>query len=354
MSRRIAFLRFALLAWGLFATSCCFSVPLFAQVQSWVQLQDPSPEHGFVLDVPKGWAAKAGMFRLGYSDVRLVVDLKSPDGKTNVRLGDVSIPAYALPTPTHPREGDFIDLGAQAQLTVANYRTGQQYAEKYAQSRFKELCKSLTPDAHAPSISIPDNLPPDPAAKSSTTGEVTYRCESGSGGMTAFVYAKTNLSEGLWTVRNLVSYLAPPEQVSLATDVLQRCVRSFRLNPQWVERQKQMDAYALDYQRQRQAGRIRQIQVQVAQFEQSMKAMQQQVASFERGQQRSAAQSEEWGNILTGITPTVDPLGNRQDVWTGTKSRYFKNGSGTIVNSDVVPPGGGWTELNTPPQPPIR
>ena len=133
MSHRIAFLRFALLAWGLFATSCCFSVPLFAQVQSWVQLQDPSPEHGFALDVPKGWAAKAGMFRLGYSDVRLVVDLKSPDGKTNVRLGDVSIPAYALPTPTHPREGDFIDLGAQAQLTVANYRTGQQYAEKYAQ-----------------------------------------------------------------------------------------------------------------------------------------------------------------------------------------------------------------------------
>jgi hypothetical protein len=134
----------------------------------------------------------------------------------------------------------------------------------------------------------------------------------------------------------------------LATDVLQRCVRSFRLNPQWVERQKQMDAYALDYQRQRQAGRIRQIQMQVAQFEQSMKAMQQQVASFERGQQRSTAQSEEWGNILTGITPTVDPLGNRRDVWTGTHSRYFENGQGTIINSDVVPPGGGWTELRTP------
>jgi len=79
-------------------------------------------------------------------------------------------------------------------------------------------------------------------------------------------------------------------------------------------------------------------------FEQGMKAMQQQVASFERGQQRSAAQSEEWGNILTGITPTVDPLGNRRDVWTGTKSRYWENGRGTIINSDIAPPGGGWTE----------
>ena len=349
MSFRMAAFRFAMLACGLFATSCRLSVPLSAQAKSaWVQLQDSGPEHAFVLEVPKGWTAKAGAFRLGYSDVRLMVDLKSPDGKVNVRLGEVSIPAYALPTQYHPREGDFVDLGAQAQLTVANYHTGQQYAEKYAHSRFKELCKSLTPDAHAASISIPDYLPPDPAAKSSNTGEVSYRCDSGAGATTAFVYAKTNLGEGLWTVRTLVSYVAPPEQSSLAADVAQRCVRSFRLNPQWVERQKQMDAKALDYQRQRQAGRVRQIQMQVAQFEQSMKAMQQQVASFERGQQRSAAQSEEWGNILTGITPTVDPLGNRQEVWTGTKSRYFKNGRGDIINADVVPPGEGWTELKTP------
>jgi hypothetical protein len=349
MSSRMATVQFALVACGLWATGCCLSVPLSAQAQSaWVQLQDSSPEHAFVLDVPKGWTARAGAFRLGYSDVRLMVDLKSPDGKTNVRLGEVSIPAYALPTPYHPREGEFVDLGAQAQLTVASYHTGQQYAEKYAQSRFKQSCKSLTPEAHAASVSIPDYLPPDPAAKSSSAGEVSYRCDSGSGAMTAFVYAKTNLGEKLWTVRTLVSYLAPPEQASLAADVAQLCVRSFRLNPQWVERQNQMDAEALDDQRQRQAGRVRQIQMQVAQFEQSMQAMQQQVASFERGQQRSAAQSEEWGNILTGITPTVDSLGNRLDVWTGTKSRYWENGRGTIINSDVVPPGGGWTERKTP------
>ena len=349
MSYRMAAVQFALFACGLLAIGCCLSVPLSPQVQlAWVQLQDSSPEHAFVLDVPKGWTAKAGTFRLGYSDVRLMVDLKSPDSKVNVRLGEVSIPAYALPNQYHPREGEFVDLGAQAQLTVANYHTGQQYAEKYAESRFKELCHSLTPDAHAASISIPDYLPPDPAIKSSSTGEASYQCNSGAGRMIVFVYAKTNLGEGLWTVRTLVSYVAPPEQASLATDVAQRCVRSFRLNPQWLSHQDQMDAAALDYQRQRQAGRVRQIQMQVAQFEQSMKAMQQQVASFERGQQRSAAQSEEWGNILTGITPTVDPLGNRRDVWTGTKSRYFENGRGTIINSDVVPPGGGWTELKTP------
>ncbi|HKU25333.1 MAG TPA: hypothetical protein VJQ54_07660, partial [Candidatus Sulfotelmatobacter sp.] len=336
MSRRMAAVQSARFICGLLGIVSCVSALVFGQVPSaWVPLQDSSPEHAFALEVPKGWTAKAGTFRLGYSDVRLMLDLKSPDGKTNVRIGDVSIPAYAIPNQLHSREGDFIDLGAQAQLTVATYHTGQQYAEKYAQSRFKQECNALTPEPHPAAESVPDYLPPDPAIQSSSTGAVSYRCDSGAGARTAFVYAKTNLGQGLWTVRTLVSYVTAPEQASLAADVAQHCVRSFHLNPQWMARQQQMDAEALDYQRQRQSGRVRQIQAQVAHFEQSMTAMQRQVASFERGQQRSAAQSEEWGNILTGITPTVDPLGNRQEVWTGTKSRYFKNGSGTVINSDV-------------------
>jgi len=157
MPSRIGTIQFTLLACGLLAIGLCFSSPLSAQAQfAWAQLQDSSPEHAFVLEMPKAWTAKAGAFRLGYSDVRLMVDLKSPDSKVNVRLGEVSIPAYALPGQYHPREGEFVDLGAQAQLTVANYHTGQQYAEKYAESRFKELCRSLSPDAHAPSTPIPD------------------------------------------------------------------------------------------------------------------------------------------------------------------------------------------------------
>jgi hypothetical protein len=105
--------RFAvLLAYGLFPTCCFLSVPLGAQARlAWVQLQDSGSEHAFALDVSKGWAAKAGSFRLGYSDVRFMVDLNSPDGKANVRLGEVSIPPYALPNQYQPREGDFVDLG---------------------------------------------------------------------------------------------------------------------------------------------------------------------------------------------------------------------------------------------------
>lgn len=39
-----------------------------------------------------------------------------------------------------------------------------------------------------------------------------------------------------------------------------------------------------------------------------------------------------------------DPLGNPRDVWTGTKSRYWTNGTGVVINSDD-PPGGGWQQM---------
>src|SRR5579862_8739883 len=48
----------------------------------WTQYQDPL-EQAFTLQVPQGWTVKGGMFRMGYSDHRQMVDMKSPDGKVN-------------------------------------------------------------------------------------------------------------------------------------------------------------------------------------------------------------------------------------------------------------------------------
>ncbi|MGE5057580.1 MAG: hypothetical protein ACM3WP_25740 [Acidobacteriota bacterium] len=79
-----------------------------------MQTQDSSPEHAFTVDVPRGWTVKVGTFRLGYSEVRVMVDLKSPDGKT------------------------------------------------------------LTPEARSAAVAIPEYLARDPAARSSSTGEVSY------------------------------------------------------------------------------------------------------------------------------------------------------------------------------------
>jgi len=112
-----------------------FAICLLAAAQmGWVSFQDPV-ESAFTLDVPQGWTAKGGLFRMGYSDARPMVDIQSPDGRIDVRLRDVAIPSYFVPNQLHPREGEIYDLGAQAQLTVARYRSAQEYVGLYAESR---------------------------------------------------------------------------------------------------------------------------------------------------------------------------------------------------------------------------
>jgi hypothetical protein len=321
-----------------------FAICLLAAAQmGWVSFQDPV-ESAFTLDVPQGWTAKGGLFRMGYSDARPMVDIQSPDGRIDVRLRDVAIPSYFVPNQLHPREGEIYDLGAQAQLTVARYRSAQEYVGLYAESRFKSACAVLVREPSEAPAPVRDFLPDDATPIRSSAAQATYRCDSGQGPRLAFVYARTSLYQGLWQVQTLASFIAPASQVALARTVLQHASESFRLKPQWVQYQKRMDQQALDYQRARQEGRRRQLSRQVAEFEMKMQNMKSQVGAFQRRQVRQSDQVSSVGNVLTGITPTIDPLGNPRDVWTGSKSGYWTNGSGQVVNSDLSP-GAGWREM---------
>jgi hypothetical protein len=232
------------------------ALSLSAQTR-WVSFQDPF-EHAFTVDVPKGWIANGGLFRVGYSDARPMVETQSPDGHISVRLRDVSIPPYFLPNRVHSREGQIYDLGAQAQLTVARYREGQEYAELYAQSRFNGACEKLAPVASDGPPPVKDLLPKDVAPVRSSVGQATFRCQSGQGARVAYVYARTSLYDGVWQVQTLASFIAPSDRAPLARSVLQRVSESFRLDPRWGQYQKQMDRQALEYQWARRHGRGRQ------------------------------------------------------------------------------------------------
>jgi hypothetical protein len=299
----------------------------------WTKFQDAN-ERAFAVDVPANWTVKGGLFRLGYSDARPMIDLTSPDGKINVRLGDVAIPAYFVPDRLHSREGETYGLGAQAHLTVARYRSAQEYAALYAKSRFASVCASFNPQSAGEAEPMRDYAPEDVAARQSSASQVAYRCDGAQGSRVVYVYSRTSLYQGLWTVRTLGSLIAPPEQVALAHSVLLRASQSFQLSPQWMDHQKQMDQEALTYQRERQQ-RMRALSQQVAQFEVEMQAMRNQVNAFERQQAGQADQVRSFGNTLTGLTPTTDPLGNPRDVWTGPKNGYWTNGTGQVINSDL-------------------
>jgi uncharacterized coiled-coil protein SlyX len=308
----------------------------------WMTFQDPN-EQAFTIDAPKGWHIKGGAFRMGYSDVRAMVDMTSPDGTIQIRIGDVAIPTYALPTPSHP-PGDIVDLGAQAQMRSARYHTGQQFATIYAETHFIRVCRRLEPLASQSAPPLQDDKAKSAEVVQSTFGQATYTCDSPQGKRIAYAYPCTNLQSNLWQVKTLASYLAPAESEVDPREALRHSFHSLQISPAWIERQKQEDAYGLAYQRARQQQRLYALGQQVAQFEQQINAMRNQVADFERGQQRQADQVRSFTNALNGITPTIDPYGNERDVWTAPYANYWRNGSGTVVNS-TDSPGAGWTKL---------
>jgi len=312
-------------------------------VSSWSQFQDPF-EKAFTLEVPQGWTVKGGLFRLGYSDERPMVDLLSPDGAIEIRVGDVAIPTYTAPTPNHP-EGSVYDLGAQAQMIVARYRTGPEYAVLYSHARFGSQCHNPQTDTADAGFTVPDYLPVGTGP--SSAGQIAYRCDTTAGARVVFAYTKTAQTGALWQVPTILSFVAPPEKAAAARDIALHCVQSFRLSPAWLQYQQQMDAAGMQYQQMRQQARRAQISAQVQQFEAQMQAMRDQVKAFEAHQAAEAAQQQSFINVLRGVTPTVDPLtGQYREVWTGQYQNYWVNGLGQVVNSPNAP-GAGWHQLQT-------
>jgi hypothetical protein len=312
----------------------------------WIPFQDPM-EKAFTVDVPQGWTVKGGLFRLGYSDQRPMVDMASPDGTVNIRFGDVSIPSYTVPQQFHEREGEVYDLGAQIQMVVERYRTGPEFAVLYSQARFAKTCRNPQTDLQDSDFTVKDYLPADSTVTQTSSGQTAFHCDTGAAARVAYAYTRTTLAGKIWQVPTVVSFLAPPDQVSTVHDIVNHCVQSFHVNPQWLEYQKQLDAEGLQYQRVRQQGRINELQNQVQQFTARMQAMQNQVNAFERRQNAEAAQVEGFTNALIGITPTTDPLtGENRQVWTGPKSNYWVNGLGQVVNSTSAP-AAGWRQLQT-------
>jgi hypothetical protein len=309
---------------------------------TWTTFEDPF-EKAFTVEVPRGWTVRGGLFRMGFSDERPMVDLTSADGAVNVRMGDLSIPVYTEPNPSHPREGDIYDLGAQARLVVARYRTGPEFAVLYSHARFYPDCHDAAPDLTNVSFTLPDYIPATGPPEKTSTGQIAYRCRGGQ--RIVYAFARTSLNSALWAVPTLGSFLSSPEEVPVAHEILEHCARTFKLSPAWIEHQKQLDAYALQYQRARQQQRMRELGQQIQQFEARMQAMRDQVSRFEQHQDAQAAQVEGFTQALRGVTPTIDPFTKEaREVWTGPKSSYWTNGLGAVVNSTNAP-AAGWKQM---------
>lgn len=335
----------------LFAAAC--SIPTGAnqppqssgQVQ-WVRYTD-SAEGAFSIDVPFGWQMQGGMYRFGYFDVRWMIDVRSLDGKTILRLDDVNIPPYVLPGPNTGREGQTYVRPQQFQMVVARYQEAQPYAELYAKHRFSQVCRSMTTRPADWTPKIPANWEESPSAKP-TAATISFNCDTFDGPRVATVFVASTLytNPNYW-VAMPISVLSTPDRLQQAYAITQHMIDSWEKNPRWVQHQNQLTEVGLQ-----------QIRNNFAQFMQQMReydqarsaAMNQQVAHYEARQDAQAQQVSNWGDILTGLVNVSDPkTGSEFKIFSGPKSNYYVNGLGVKVNSNISP-GPDFHQLDVLPQ----
>jgi hypothetical protein len=283
---------------------------------SWVTMRD-TREKAFSTQVPQDWKTYGGLFRFSTIDARLIVDMTSPDGLTNLRVGDSTVPPYKVP-------GPFLRLGPG----VAAYTPGNAFAAKYGQARFAPMCQGLQ-------LTKSDALAPKyhPAAggiSRTTGGEAFFSCTKNGAPMSAYVYAETMLMGpggpgSTWLVVALGSLIAPAQQATSAGAMLQHSGESLVMNPAWINMQNQLNNQA-----------IRQINASTqATIAATNAAVAHQQAMI------SALQNDSFNDVINGVQETVDATsGQRYIVPLGKGGQQWINGNNAVVESGLSPGAG--------------
>jgi hypothetical protein len=167
----------------------------FAQPGSWTTVRD-TQEQVFSVDVPRGWNAHGGLLRKGPLDPRVQVDMVSPDGRIEMRLGDWGVPPFTVPSGQMERlgftEGKVYAPGHPPTATIiARYRSGLDFAAFYARVRFAKTCQTFEPKSQK-SID-PIFSPAREGAMTTTAGEAVYRCVQNGQEKMAYTYAESGL-----------------------------------------------------------------------------------------------------------------------------------------------------------------
>jgi hypothetical protein len=297
------------------------------QNASWTTVRD-TREQAFSVEAPAGWKVQGGLLRKGPLDPRAQVDMVSPDGRIDMRIGDWGVPRFTVPTRQMEQRG-FVEgrpysSGKPPTTTIiARYREGHEFADLYGQARFRTLCQVLEPKA----IKYVDPIftAAHDGPSSATAGEVIYRCVEGGREMAAYVYAETSLYQiegaAVWATGYLLSFLAPKDMAASTYTLLFQSAASFAINPQWEMRQEQINAA--------------QAATAMRNFQHTLQAAQ---ARYQFWSASSAKRAQSFSDALLGQTLTVDPVsGQRRSVWTGTGATRWIDPLGDVVSSTLSP-----------------
>jgi hypothetical protein len=294
---------------------------------SWTTVRD-TQEQAFSIDVPRGWKAQGGLLRKGPLDPRVQVDMISPDGRIEMRVGDWGVPPFTVPGGQMERygftEGKVYAPGHPPTATiVARYRSGLDFAAFYARVRFAKMCQAFEPKSQK--AINPIFSPAREGPMTTTAGEAVYRCVQNGQEKMAYTYAETGLyqANGManWRVGYLLSFLAPKDQANATYKMIFQSAVSFTENPEWHLKQAQITAANA-------AAALRTFHM----------ALQQTEARYQQWSAGMAKQGQSFSDVLNGTTLTVDPsTGQQREVWTGTGSTRWVDGLGNVVSSNLSP-----------------
>jgi hypothetical protein len=288
---------------------------------AWVTLRD-SREQAFSIQVPQGWKVAGGMFRYKIVYPRPTVDMTSPDGMTNVRVGDATIPNYQTPNlnPYLPKTA--------GGPPVANYAAGDVFAGKYGQARFGSMCQSL--QLKSSQTEQPKYSQQVQGYVQATAGIANFSCTLNGKPMTGYVYAETMLVKGAfgqpstWYVTALGSYLAPAAQAQAASAILQYSASTLTMNPNWTAWQKYLVAMGT------------RINLNTAQkTKEATDAMNAREAQWRK---MMAGETDDFNDILNGTTFTLDPTtGQQYEVPTGPGGQKWMDDQNHVASAAMQP-----------------
>jgi hypothetical protein len=289
---------------------------------TWVTVRD-AREQAFSISVPQGWKVVGGMFRYRIAYPRPTVDMTSPDGMTNVRVGDNTIPNYQNPNPN-----PYLPKVPNNFTPVDPYTSGQVFAQKYGLDRFGAMCQGI--QVTSSQSSQPKYSQQVAGYVQATGGNANFSCTMNGQLMVGYVYAETmqvganRMMPANWYETALGSSLAPAAQAQNASAILTYSTGSMVMNPDWAAWQNFLVA---------QATKINLITA--AKTKQATAEMDAREAQW---RQMMAGEVDDFNDILTGTTFGMDPAtGQPVEIPTGNGGPEWMDGQNNVQSAAMQP-----------------
>ncbi|RPI27665.1 MAG: hypothetical protein EHM61_07680 [Acidobacteria bacterium] len=206
----------------------------------WVSFRDPN-EGAFTVEVPQGWTVNGGIVRRTTTETRTIINVTSPEQDCVILNGDAEIPTYWEPDRMMQSGGWVVGRWYNQNTLLANRMTGAQYLQSYIPDRFGKFFTDvqIREVKDRPDIDQVMNARLGPIMGASIRyhfGDAKFTARNQGKQMEGYFSGASLISAAgitTWSMQYLNGYLAVPEKLRLAGEVLAHMYRTFQVDQTW-------------------------------------------------------------------------------------------------------------------------